>query len=234
MTRPPVAGIAQRRHPIRQLHLALSARPRLLISLLCAVPVYFLLPADVSVTTRALLVWNAAVLAYIGLAFQLFLTEGADDMAAHSERQQEGEWTIFWLTVLTVIFSFVAILGEFSSTKDMHGTNKALHIGLVATTLGLSWLTTHISFAIRYAHEYYAMDLGGPDIDGGLLFPGGEMPDYFDFLYFALVLGMTFQVSDVQITARKLRRLATAHGLLGFLFNTIILALTVNIAAGLL
>ena len=71
-------------------------------------------------------------------------------------------------------------------------------------------------------------------MDGGLQFPGDDLPDYFDFFYFALVLGMTFQVSDVQITARKLRRLATAHGLLGFLFNTIILALTVNIAAGLL
>ena len=61
-----------------------------------------------------------------------------------------------------------------------------------------------------------------------------QRPDYLDFMYFALVLGMTFQVSDVQITSRKLRRLATVHGLLSFLFNTIILALTVNLAAGLL
>ena len=185
-------------------------------------------------TTQVLLVWNTAVIAYIGLALHLFLTENADDITAHSERQQEGEWTIFSLTVAAIVFSFIAIFGEFSVTKSLQDADKILHVGLVAATLLLSWLMTHTSFAIRYAHEYYAVDLGGPTIDGGLVFPGDEMPDYFDFFYFALVLGMTFQVSDVQITSRKLRRLATAHGLLGFLFNTIIVALTVNIAASML
>jgi uncharacterized membrane protein len=98
----------------------------------------------------------------------------------------------------------------------------------------LSWLVTHVTFAFRYAHEYYARDAGGPDLDGGLEFPLEKAPDYLDFLYFALVLGMTFQVSDVQITSRKLRRVATLHGLLSFLFNTVIVAFTVNIAAGLM
>jgi len=93
---------------------------------------------------------------------------------------------------------------------------------------------THTSFAFRYAHEYYQVDPGGTGIAGGLDFPGEKRPDYLDFMYFSLVLGMTFQVSDVGITARKLRRLATVQGLLSFLFNTIILALSVNIAAGLL
>ena len=228
------AALRKRPHPFRRVHQALAARPRLLISVLCAVAIHFLLPAGFSNTTHLLLVWNVGVLAYVGLALQLFLTEGPEDMDAHAERQQEGEWTIFCLTVGAVIFSFVAIFGEFASIKALESGAKGLHVGLVAVTLFLSWLMTHTSFAIRYAHEYYAKDLGGAEVDGGLQFPGDEMPDYFDFFYFALVLGMTFQVSDVQITARKLRRLATAHGLLGFLFNTIILALTVNIAAGLL
>jgi uncharacterized membrane protein len=92
----------------------------------------------------------------------------------------------------------------------------------------------HFTFAFRYAHEFYEVSGDGPAVDGGLTFPGEEQPDYLDFLYFAMVLGMTFQVSDVSITSRKFRRLATLHGLLGFLFNTVILALTVNIAAGLL
>lgn len=221
-------------HPLRRVHLALAARPRLLISLFCAVIAYVLLPATLTLTTHLLLAWNVGVLMYVGLALQLSLTEGPEDMETHAERQQEGEWTIFWLTMGAVTFSFVAIFGEFASIKTLEGGPKGLHIGLVVATLFLSWLMTHISFAIRYAHEYYAKDLGGPEVDCGLEFPGEKLPDYFDFLYFALVLGMTFQVSDVQITARKLRRTATAHGLLGFLFNTIILALTVNIAAGLL
>jgi uncharacterized membrane protein len=97
----------------------------------------------------------------------------------------------------------------------------------------LSWLTTHVSFAYRYAHEYYTVD-GACGPEGGLVFPGDEKPDYLDFIYFSFVLGMTFQVSDINITAKKLRRLATVQGLIGFLFNTVILALSVNIAASLL
>jgi uncharacterized membrane protein len=93
---------------------------------------------------------------------------------------------------------------------------------------------THASFAFRYAHEYYQTDSDSPGINGGLEFPGETRPDYLDFLYFALVIGMTFQVSDVEISSRPLRRLAMVHGLLSFLFNTIIVALTVNLAAGML
>src|SRR4051794_13645060 len=101
-------------------------------------------------------------------------------------------------------------------------------------TLFLYWIVTHVTFSLRYAHEYYSDDLGGPAVDKGLDFPGENEPDYLDFLYFSLVLGMTFQVSDVQITSRKLRRMATIPGLLSFLFNTIIVALTVNLVAGLM
>ncbi len=155
-------------------------------------------------------------------------------MAADAAAQEEGEWTIFWLTVAAVTFSFAAILGEFADTKDMPPAQRNLHVILVAVTLFVSWLMTHTSFAFRYAHEFYEIDPAGAGIAGGLEFPGEKRPDYLDFLYFSLVLGMTFQVSDVQITARKFRRLAAVHGLLSFLFNTIILALTVNIAAGLL
>jgi uncharacterized membrane protein len=105
---------------------------------------------------------------------------------------------------------------------------------MVVLTLLLSWLMLQTTFAFRYAHEFYTISPGRNDPDGGLTFPDEPEPDYFDFLYFSLVLGMTFQVSDVQITARKLRRLAALHGLLSFLFNAVIIALTVNIAASLL
>ncbi|OYV51615.1 MAG: hypothetical protein B7Z78_08190 [Rhodospirillales bacterium 20-60-12] len=103
----------------------------------------------------------------------------------------------------------------------------------VGITLVSSWLMTHTTFAYRYAHEYYARS-NGVELDRGLDFPGEQEPDYFDFVYFSFVLGMTFQVSDVEVTARKLRRMATVQGLIGFVFNTVILALSVNIAAGLI
>ena len=101
-------------------------------------------------------------------------------------------------------------------------------------TLALSWAVTHLTFAYRYAHEYYSYDLGGKTVDGGIEFPKDDRPDYLDFVYFSFVLGMTFQVSDCNVTSKKLRRLATTQGLIGFIFNTVILALSVNIAAGLL
>jgi uncharacterized membrane protein len=186
-------------------------------------------------TTRSIMAWDFAVIVYLGLAAHLFASEHLDRMAADAAAQQEGEWTIFWLTLAAITFSFVAIIGEFAGiARDMPSGPRNLHLLLVAITLFVSWLMTHTTFAFRYAHEFYQIDPGGSGISGGLEFPGEKRPDYLDFMYFALVLGMTFQVSDVQITARKFRRLAAAHGLLGFLYNAIIVALTVNLAAGLL
>jgi uncharacterized membrane protein len=213
----------------------IRARPRLFIGLLCGLALVPLLPASLSGTTRSIIAWDFGVIVYLALAGYLFASEHLDRMAADAAAQEEGEWTIFWLTVAAVTFSFAAIIGEFAGiTKDMPSAQRGLHLLLVAITLFVSWLMTHTTFAFRYAHEFYQVDPGGSGISGGLEFPGEKRPDYLDFMYFALVLGMTFQVSDVQITARKFRRLAAAHGLLGFLYNAIILALTVNLAAGLL
>jgi uncharacterized membrane protein len=165
----------------------------------------------------------------------LFTREGDNaSMEDNARQQQDGEWTMFWVTLAGVAFSFVALTSLLSGAKEMPITARSLRVGLAATTLLISWLTTHLIFAIRYAHEYYTTSPGAAKIDGGLVFPGDDTPDYWDFAYFSAVLGMTFQVSDVQITSRKLRRLATVHGLIGFLFNTIIVALAVNIAASLL
>ena len=209
-------------------------RPRLFIGLLCGMAIAPLLPHSITGVTRSIIAWNFGVIVYLALSAFLFTTERLDHMPADAAAQEEGEWTIFWLTVAVVTFSFVAIIEEFAGSKDMSPTQRNLHVALVALTLFVSWLMTHTTFAFRYAHEYYEIDPDGAGISGGLEFPGEKRPDYLDFLYFSLVLGMTFQVSDVQITARKFRRLAAVHGLLSFLFNTIILALTVNIAAGLL
>ncbi len=192
-----------------------------------------LLSSRIHPITHAILAWDIACLAVLVLSAQFFSSTRPGGMAADAERQEDGEWTVFWVTVGAVTASFVAILGEFALLKDLPEPSKSLHVLLVAGTLLLSWLMTHTVFAYRYAHEYYERDDGGKII-GGLLFPEDAVPDYWDFFYFSLVLGMTFQVSDVQITRRTLRRLAAAHGLLGFLFNTVILALSVNIGASLL
>ena len=209
-------------------------RPRLFIATGVGLLSVAFLPGTLAPATRAIVAWDIGVTIFLALSAQLFTIQPASRMAEDAARQEEGEWTIFWITVGAVAASFGAIILEFSASKAMPSAERGLHVSLVAFTLFASWLMTHTLFALRYAHEFYAIPPRGSEIDGGLEFPADDDPDYWDFFYFALVLGMTFQVSDVQITSRKLRRLATVHGLLGFLFNTVIFALSVNIGASLL
>ncbi len=211
---------------------AIAGRPRLWTGVICGVIAWLVLPNELSAAMRASDAWDVGVIVYLALAAYLFGTERRARMAEDAALQQEGEWTIFTLTIAATVVSLAAVLGEFANLKDVHGAGRVFHVGLVMATLLLSWLMVHTTFAFRYAHEFYTRT-DGRTFDGGLEFPRETAPDYLDFVYFALVLGMTFQVSDVQITARKLRRLATLHGLLSFLFNTVIVALTVNLAAGL-
>lgn len=211
----------------------LSSRPRLFGAFAAMLVAWPLLPITAP-TTRGVIDWDIGAFVYVALSAARFFTAGPDHMEAAAEAQSEGEWTIFGLTIAVIVVSFIAVTGEFAALKSGSVGPQAWRLALVAGTLLLSWLVTHVTFAYRYAHEFYSRDLGGSDIDRGLEFPGEPAPDYLDFLYFSLVLGMTFQVSDVQITSRKLRRVAMMHGLIAFLFNTVIVAFTVNLAAGLM
>ena len=211
-----------------------AAHRRTGFAALCGFVSIPLLPATISPLTKAIIAWDIGSAVFLVLAAVMFSGERMSRMAADAEAQEEGEWTVFWLTVAAVTASFAATVGQYSSVKDLAPQGRWMHVLLLGTTVLASWLVTHTLFAFRYAHEYYADDAGGPDVDGGLEFPGGARPDYWDFVYFSAVLGMTFQVSDVQITSRKLRRLATVHGFLSFGFNTVILALAVNIGANLI
>ena len=213
----------------------ISSHKRAFGAMALSVILFLVLPHSLSASTRAVLAWDIGALGLLASMALLFVRSRDDaTMADDAERLDEGAWIIFWTTVAGVAFSFAAVTVVLSGTKDLPAVQRQAIVGLVAATLFVSWLLTHVVFGLRYAHEYYARDLGGPGVDRGLEFPSDDAPDYWDFLYFSIVLGMTFQVSDVQITSRKLRRLATVHGLLSFLFNTVIVALTVNIAASLL
>ncbi len=213
----------------------LRGRPRLIGGVIVGLLLWWLLPAGGRAVSRAILAWDGGVAVFLAAALHLFLTHGTAHLPQDAAAQQEGEWTVFGLTLVGTIASLGAIVSEFAALHAAASEQRWLHVLLVAATLALSWLMTQTTFAFRYAHEFYSRtDPAQKAVDGGLIFPGEDAPDYLDFFYFALVLGMTFQVSDVQITARKLRRLATLHGLIGFGFNTVILALSVNLAAGLL
>lgn len=213
---------------------SLLTRKRLFAGIVAGIVVFLLLPRHHALLSRVLVAWDAGAVVFLAAIAAMFSARDHRHLPHDAAAQEEGEWTIFAVTILGVIASFAAILGEFSFTKNVPPVARYAHIGLVVATLFASWLVVQTLFALRYAHEYYQSSKRGAKPDGGLMFPGGHPPDYWDFTYFAFVLGMTFQVSDVQIASRKFRRLALLHGFLGFVFNTVIIALSVNVGASLL
>jgi uncharacterized membrane protein len=224
---------------MQRLSLFLSSRIQLIIAVVVGLAVAFLLPkgevkAQAGGQGHLVLSWDIGALVLLVLWGITMVRTAPLDMPARAKAQENGEWTVFAISLAAIVASVFVVLIEFKNISNLKGETKIFHLSLVIVTLLISWLTMQLIFALRYAHEYYSYSDGSAEMDGGLEFPHEPEPDYFDFLYFSMVLGMTFQVSDVDITARKIRRLATLHGFVGFTFNTVILALTVNIAAGLL
>ncbi|HMA74299.1 MAG TPA: DUF1345 domain-containing protein [Xanthobacteraceae bacterium] len=214
----------KRRDPLQRWLRVVRARPRLFLAVLLGLAVLTFLPAEWRLATRSLMAWDIAVGLYLALAFRLMTNSDVNRIRRRAARQDEGRITILVLVVASAMASLLAILAE------LGGANRQpMHLALAAATILLSWAFTHTIFAIHYAHEYYDEKAHK---GGGLNFPGDEPPDYWDFVYFSFVVGMTSQVSDVAVTSRALRRLVAAHGVVSFIFNATLLALTVNIAAG--
>jgi uncharacterized membrane protein len=155
-----------------------------------------------------------------------------DHMRWRARLQDDGAAAVLFFTVVAAIASLAAIILELTGMKALSPARQLFHIGLVGVTFAASWLLVHTSFALHYAHAYYGR--ADQQAAAQLEFPGAPMPIYSDFLYFALVIGMTSQTADVGIASTRMRRLAMFHGLVSFVFNTTLLALTVNIAASMI
>jgi len=210
--------------PLRRWVRVVRARPRLFLAILLGLALLPLLPGEWRLATRSLVAWDIALGLYLMLAFRLMTNCDVNRIKRRAAHQDEGRITILVLVVASTLASLLAILAE------LGGANRQpAHLALAAITILLSWAFTHTIFAIHYAHEYYSEKAHK---GGGLNFPGDEPPDYWDFIYFSFVVGMTSQVSDVAVTSSALRRLVAAHGVVSFIFNATLLALTVNIAAG--
>jgi uncharacterized membrane protein len=117
------------------------------------------------------------------------------------------------------------------SVPQLCGAQRIGHIALGLVALTGSWLMIHTIYAFHYAHRYYQSELTPKPQGPGLKFPGKPAPDYFDFLYHSFVVGMTSQVSDVQVTSHEMRRITLVHGVLSFGFNMLVLALSINVVA---
>lgn len=182
--------------------------------------------------TRAIVGWNIGACLYLALAAHIMFWSSHERMRARARQQDEGRLVVLSLVIVVALISLGAILLQLSVAKDLHGSAKLTHIGLAGITILTSWAFTQTMFALHYAHDYYIADSKG--LPKALEFPGGHAPDYGDFLYFACVIGTSGQTADVCFTSRSLRRIGLVHCVLAFFFNTTVLALTINIASGLL
>ena len=192
------------------------------------------LPLPLGWEFRGLLGWSVGVAVYLMLAWWLCVGFDAQRTRVRAQAQDEPSVVLFLVLLLATMACVAAITMMMQQSRDLSGLQRVLHIGLSVVALALSWLFIQTIFTFHYAHRYYREEkLNEPD-GPGLQFPGGLDPDYFDFLYYAHVVGMTSQVSDVQVTSREMRRLTMVHGVLSFGFNMLILALSINVVAGVL
>lgn len=198
---------------------------RLLIAVIVGIAVAAL-PLTLRPATRVLLGWDIGAALYLALIHIIMFRGDIDRIKRRAAEQDEGALAILFLSMAATLASLVAIVFELGAVKQSGSIAPAL---LAGGTILLSWAFVHTIFALHYAHEYYGERSDG--VIGGLKFPEDKSPDYLDFLYFSLVIGMTSQVSDVAVTSKSIRRIAAIHGVLSFFYNVSVLALTVNIVS---
>ena len=210
-----------------------DAHHRFLVAAILSALVFAGLAGRVSMMWHIFVTWDCFSFSTLVMAWIRIVSANPRN-ARQSARLQDSSYTAMFVFVVVSACASLLALGILlgSSAKDLSKGLLTEHILLSLTTVVCSWSLVHTVFAIRYAHLFYSKS---PSAHGaGLDFPGEKEPDYLDFAYFSFVIGMTFQVSDVQITSRAIRRLALIHGIVSFAFNMVILALTVNIISGLL
>ncbi|MBI3521069.1 MAG: DUF1345 domain-containing protein [Bacteroidetes bacterium] len=207
---------------------------KLIISLAIALFSFGLLWfANMSMGNRLILGWDVFCIVMLFFSWVLFFSTNSDDLCVVVGKQDDGLKVIFTIVTIAICFSvfgaIILMLGTDESPR-----NKVIHTLISLSPVLLSWLLLHTTFTIRYAHLYHDHDeLNTGSNIGGINFPSEEAPDYLDFAYFSFVIGMTFQVSDITISSRAIRRFVLMHSLVSFAFNTIIVALTINTIAGL-
>ena len=200
------------------------SRPRTFIAVAIGIVAFFLMPTSFRLVTRLVVGWDVFAALYLVLAYIMMLRCDVAHIRRSAVLQDDGRFLILLVTALGAFASLAAIVFELGASK-----NSPAALILAIVTIVLSWAVVHTAFSLHYAHDYYRGKK-----PGGLQFPSGDAhvdADYWDFVYFSFVIGMTAQVSDVGITDKIIRRTATVHGIISFVFNTALLALMVNIAA---
>ena len=207
-----------------------SARPRLFLSILAGFAVGALLPLYVTElrgVTRFLVAWDFGVGLYLVLAFWMIAHGGVREIHRQYLAQDEGGFAILVLTIVSACASVGAVFAwlEIATRAE---TFAFPGLAFLLLTIMLSWAFIQTMFALHYAHEFYA-EHDHSKKGSGLIFPHDPEPTYWDFVYLAFSIGTATQVSDVEISSKRIRRTVTLHGIVSFFFNVMVIALTVGL-----
>ncbi len=206
---------------------SLIARPRLLMAVAMALICYVLLTPYMRASQAVLLAFDIGAIVFLASIVQLMSKATPVVMRRRAERQLYGKWTVVILSLITISMVLLALHDELRAGK----AQAAHSVAFAGVSIVLSWLLLATNFAQEYAHQYA---LNRHINDGGLLFPSTPEPDYWDFMYFSLILSMACQTADVQITDGRMRRLALLHSVMAFFFNVGIISITINVLGGVL
>lgn len=204
-------------------------RPRFLLAGLVVGLGFLLLPRDLPEGIRPVIAWDIGILVYLVATGAMMARATEADIRRRARLHDVRQWVILLLALLGTGAIAMALLDFLRLARVGAAEGSLLNFALVFWTILSTFAMLHALFAVHYAHAYYAAASTAPP----LCFPGDEKPDYSDFLYFSFVVGLTAQVSDVTVNSRRLRRTVLVHGVVSFFFNSLILALMVNLAAGL-
>lgn len=184
------------------------------------------------ITIIVMILWDVFALSYVIISWIVFFTSTTDHITKKARTNDGGKLFVFFIVIFASFVSMITV-SILVISRDSSGIEEVVFLPIIIGGILLSWTLVHTTFCFHYAHLYYDNVKGTNTNVEGLEFPKEKHPDYIDFAYFSFVIGMTFQVSDVEISTRKIRRLALLHGLLSFILNTFVVALTINLIAGL-
>jgi uncharacterized membrane protein len=215
----------------------IPAHGRLMIGLSVALIVFFL-SQRTPPAIQFILVWSSFSFTILLMLWTIIFTTTAAEVRVIAGKQDSSRAIISIFVLFASVVSLFAVVFLMRNMPNPKQAGYPYHVGFAIISVILSWNMIHTIFAIRYAHLYYKLmyeeRMSQKVHKGGLIFPNDDLPDYFDFAYFSFVIGMTWQVSDIQITSRRIRRMVLIHALLSFVYNTVILALSINIISGLI
>ena len=213
----------------------IDPRVRSILAIIIGLLVYFFLPHKIRFEIRLLLAWDAGVLILLLIILMMMKNTNAEQTLQRAQRQEPSNITTLSFTVLISGASMVAVAFMLNDGQEWKAVPANVHLGLCTVAIFCAWVLLHAFFALHYARMYYDEidEESEGDYKKGLEFPGGELVDYWDFMYYSFTIAMCYQTSDVSVSSAPMRRLTLIHSIISFIFVALVIGLVVNVVSNL-